>query len=275
MTNLQYADRNRFYVSLGLALITLAFLLPWLVLKEPLEVHTTLNEIAQLNDISQLTVKIRQIMAISLLAISCLASPFLIIPGIALVVIGVIRWEKMESIEEREKIAKSVETITDIEEKKKTKVITIESQMLITLRQALNELVAKDPSLTLEKEFNSGDYIFDYIIRSSDNLKPHILIKTKFSNGAWVKYEKILELFYMISPRSYKKYKKQVKANVRTVGFMFLPDIHKISSNNRLISLFRFIFPAAEVKIETKSSIAGLTCNELASLFYNIQSPKQ
>ncbi|GEM_PF-1499902 len=60
MTKFEYSDFYKFIASAGIALITLAALVPWLFLREPFDLFKTVDEISKLTPLAQSIIATRQ-----------------------------------------------------------------------------------------------------------------------------------------------------------------------------------------------------------------------
>jgi hypothetical protein len=94
----EFGDLYKFFVSLGVVLVTLAVITPWLFLKEPFDLFKTQNEISTLTSVAKETVGKRQELALSIINFL----PAFSITGISLGFLmggfGLNRWHKNQQI---------------------------------------------------------------------------------------------------------------------------------------------------------------------------------
>ena len=95
MEKLNYNDFNKFLVSLGVILIGLALLIPWLFLKESYNIPSK-SEIDSLTEISKNIFEVKQGYLLIFSNLIPWISVFLIIAGIFLAVSGLTRWYKKQ-----------------------------------------------------------------------------------------------------------------------------------------------------------------------------------
>jgi hypothetical protein len=105
MEKIEYSDLNKFLVSIGVTLIIVAFLLPWLYLREPFDLTLTQDQISKLTQDAQAIITIRQSFILKTISYVRFASLGLFIAGLISVVIGLWRWiKKQQDLDERERI---------------------------------------------------------------------------------------------------------------------------------------------------------------------------
>jgi len=93
-----YSDLYKFVASIGTILLSLAIILPWLVLKEAFYADISATDISQLTPIAQKLIAERQNTALLLVSSVRWLSAFIAFVGIILLVIGVRFWSKKQSI---------------------------------------------------------------------------------------------------------------------------------------------------------------------------------
>lgn len=95
----QYGDINRFLSSIGLVLVALGFLLPYLYMKENFDLLIKKEELNALTDTARIIITYRQEYAHNLVIWIPYVSPGSILAGIALFIIGLINWHKRQKSE--------------------------------------------------------------------------------------------------------------------------------------------------------------------------------
>lgn len=116
MDKLEYADIYRFLVSLGVILIALGLLVPWLFLRESFDLGMTRAEIAQLTPAAQTVIAYRQSMILWIITHLYLLFLVPAVPGLALVIRGLQLWSaKKQIIEDQGGELRNVKTRLEIE----------------------------------------------------------------------------------------------------------------------------------------------------------------
>lgn len=120
MEKLNYNDFNKFLVSLGVILIGLALLIPWLFLKESYNIPTKI-EIDSLTDISKNIIDVKQGYLLIFSDLIPWVSVIFVIAGIFLVVSGLTRWYKKQLILDKKdnldilKLEKEIQLMSPVE----------------------------------------------------------------------------------------------------------------------------------------------------------------
>jgi hypothetical protein len=100
MTKIEYTDRHRFMASMGLALIALAGIIPWLYLREPFDLLIETTKLSQLSPIAQEIISFR----LKLVYYFSYSLPILLICvlviGIILLWIGLDGWRKKQNVQD-------------------------------------------------------------------------------------------------------------------------------------------------------------------------------
>lgn len=92
MTKFEYSDFYKFIASAGIALITLAALIPWLFLREPFDLFQTVDKISQLTPLAQQIILARQTTIQWILDIIPLFSAISFIFGCLGLIMGGVMW---------------------------------------------------------------------------------------------------------------------------------------------------------------------------------------
>lgn len=120
MEKLNYNDFNKFLVSLGVILIGLALLIPWLFLKESYNIPTKI-EIDSLTDISKNIIEVKQGYLLIFSNLIPWISVFFITAGVFLAISGLTRWYKKQLILDKKdnldilKLEKEIQLMSPVE----------------------------------------------------------------------------------------------------------------------------------------------------------------
>ncbi len=98
MNKLEYSDIYKFVTSLGVVLITFAFLLPRLILREPFDTHIPTSEIEGLTEIAQRLIEYRQFTGLWLIRNIIPISLSIALFGVIVFCIGLRLWYKKQKI---------------------------------------------------------------------------------------------------------------------------------------------------------------------------------
>lgn len=118
MTKIEYSDFYKFLASLGVVLISLALLLPWLFLREPFDTSISQSDLTNLTSTAQAIVNTRQTTALWFLQNVTWVSVALSIAGVVFLSVGVFLWAKKQRVVdekehlETEKLKREIENMT-------------------------------------------------------------------------------------------------------------------------------------------------------------------
>ena len=101
MTKIEYSDRHRFMASMGLALIALAGIIPWLYLKEPFDLLVEQSKLDQLTALAREIISFRQAFIYYFSFSLPIIALLLLILGITFLSIGLARWQKKQDTEDQ------------------------------------------------------------------------------------------------------------------------------------------------------------------------------
>lgn len=90
----EFSDLYKFIVSLGVILVTLAILGPWLFLREPFDLQVKANELQELTETARQTIVRRQEIVLIATRLWPWLSPFSAILGLALIFTGIRSWHR-------------------------------------------------------------------------------------------------------------------------------------------------------------------------------------
>lgn len=120
MEKLNYNDFNKFLVSLGVILIGLSLLIPWLFLKESYNLPTKI-EINALTEIAKNLIETKQIYLVKLTTLIPWICITFIFSGMFLVIFGLVRWYRKQLLIDKKdnldiiKLEKEIQIMTPIE----------------------------------------------------------------------------------------------------------------------------------------------------------------
>lgn len=101
MAQFEYSDFYKFAVSLGIALILAAILLPWLFFREPFDLMVETNQLALLTPLARETILRRQVVVLFVLPLIPWISAILLTAGISLSVLGLSKWRGRQELRDR------------------------------------------------------------------------------------------------------------------------------------------------------------------------------
>lgn len=112
MTKIEYSDFYKFLSSLGLVLISLALILPWLFLREPFDISISVSDLANLTPIAQSIINVRQETALWFLQNIKWISILLSVAGIAFLSTGITLWvRKQQKLDHRDDVESAIKEI--------------------------------------------------------------------------------------------------------------------------------------------------------------------
>lgn len=137
MQKVEYSDLNKFLVSIGVALIAISILIPWLFFREPFDLLIKADELEKLTDLGKEVINGRQEILKKLLCLIPWISLLLFLLGLSILIYGLIRWfKKQQLLDERDdltnrKLKKELEKLTDEEvvDKAETEYQSTESEI--------------------------------------------------------------------------------------------------------------------------------------------------
>jgi hypothetical protein len=135
MDQLDYGDYHKFKVSLGVACIIAAFLVPWVFLRESFDLLVEPGQLAKLNESTRALIEYRQYIVQELIRLVPYLSAALLIIGMVLVIRGLQQWKSVQQWSDEEqrlkvqKLEKEIKQMTpvEIQEKAETEVAESES----------------------------------------------------------------------------------------------------------------------------------------------------
>lgn len=101
MTKLEYSDRQKFLSSIGIALIAISVLLPWIFLRESFDLMISNENLNHLTPTSQEILKLRLSRIQEYLEYLPYVSSGLMILGLILLTYGLIAWSKIQSVKDQ------------------------------------------------------------------------------------------------------------------------------------------------------------------------------
>ena len=98
MKNIDFSDIHKFIVSIGLALIFFAILVPWLFFREKFDLLLNKDDLNKLTDVAQNLINYRQETLLTTVKILPYLSAGLFLIGVVLVACGLIKWNKKQKV---------------------------------------------------------------------------------------------------------------------------------------------------------------------------------
>lgn len=141
MTKLEYGDYYRFLVSVGIALIVVALLFPWLVLSEPFDLLVTSAQLRELTPDARELILRRQSSTSLLVGVIPWVSGVLAVAGILFVVVGLRHWRRRQGTADEEqdlraeKLRKELQAMSadEVEQRTEHEVASREADPLVEI----------------------------------------------------------------------------------------------------------------------------------------------
>lgn len=143
---IEYGDLYKFLVSVGVALVSLAILTPWLFFREQFDLLLTQEELDKLTPLGKVIIEYRQNLVFVFIQVIPYLSAFLAIFGLGLMIAGIRLWwiRSQKSLDEQQQIS------TEILRQQLRKA-TQEEVAAKSIEEATEEL-AQQPSLIQEQQ---------------------------------------------------------------------------------------------------------------------------
>lgn len=264
MSQFEYNDLNKFYVSVGIFLIGITFLLPWLFLKENFDLLVKVEELNQMTSSARTIIESRQ----SLIGTYSLVIPVIsvvsFITGTFMVFKGIRGWRKLQlileerealtnkklaleivnlSVEEKlEKISKDIEDAQANEfyeeappPKKENMIL---AEQFIRVEKMFGDLIRKavDNRFKVYQDFRIEEREYDLLLKSPLLLEKDIVFEVKFSTarvGGQYFYQSLNEL-----KNKLESYRRKVKSNTDGRLVFIMPSKALIQKSLQLESLY-------------------------------------
>ncbi|MBE0670371.1 MAG: hypothetical protein IH588_07270 [Anaerolineales bacterium] len=243
---IQYSGPKRFLTSIGIILVILSFVLPWLMINQALAFDVKTADYDQLSQLSQYSVIARQSISLVLILSSCCLSPILIFFGISFSTISYWAWFFFGDTEKERKPSKSEKTIekslnlsasTESQQvnasfeivtplnsvatpKETNKTIKVDANTFLI--QKTKEILSNSDTLKSQYSVESDDW-FDVLLRSQSE-NPDILIKSShiYSKDLWN-----IVRFYQSLIKEWADYNNNRGA--KAVGIIVYPKLSLLS----------------------------------------------
>lgn len=283
----EYADLYRFSVSAGLVLLTLSFLAPWLLLREPLDVLYPVSDQELLTEMSQKLLEKKQNSLTLAFTIVPLFSGALILLGTSLIAYGILGWFRLQQIrDKKESIGLAREehelasmTTTEKSEKMQAEVAeefsgggsqtdqTSFMQTYYNLEGKVAERLRRIKGSTHKvlRDRRAGDSFIDILLEPNKkndaiSLERHYIIEVKVKRGE-VKYLDLKSSYLQLQAAALSyKYSTQVLPNLKLVFI-----VQNYGDNKERIAKILDTFKM-EFKTYRKFSIAFMSDEELETL---------
>ena len=235
MSQFEYNDLNKFFVSIGVFLVGLTFLLPWLFLKESFDLTITVEELNKLTPSARSIIKNRQSIIGTFSYVIPLVSIASFVIGAFLIFKGIKGWRKLQAIlEEREsltnkklsleivkltegeklaKVSKDIEVSQEANSKAITEVDNLSlAQQYLQIERIFGDLVKKavaDKFKTFQ-DFRIEDNEFDLLLKAPLLLDKDVIVEVKYSTtrvGGHYFHQSLQKL-----KKSLEYYRQKIKA---------------------------------------------------------------
>lgn len=248
MSQFEYNDLNKFFVSVGVFLIGLTFLLPWLFLKENFDLMVKVEELNKLTTSAKIIIENRQsligtysIVIPIISIISFLIGAFLIFKGIkgwrklqiileereeltnkklTLEIVKLSEEEKLEKVSKDIEVAQATSPITDLKPNKEENLSL--AQQYLKVERIFGELVRKaiDDKFKVFQDFRIEENEFDLLLKSPLLSDKDIVFEIKYSNSRVGGQYFHQSLQHLKKSLDYYRQKMKSKADGRLVFIM-------------------------------------------------------
>ncbi len=279
MTKLEYSDFYKFLASLGIVLISLATVLPWLFLRESFDALVSIDDLSNLTSSAQTLIAIRQNTAVWFIRnIAWISSTVAVVGGLFLA-IGLILWaRKQRELDTRETLEKKkleleIEAMTPAEIARKfieeaqedTGVVEADlapeplmpSSNLVTRYFRLESLIARKLSdcsrryafVFTHQRIQNSEY--DIILRSKDAYAADVLIEVKLTRRRPTR-----QWLYRITDQfaaAVKLYKEET--NRKAVGIILVISLGDVIDQALVDELRQFVIEQSRGEVITASFV--------------------
>lgn len=263
---LQFTDAKRFIISMGIALICLSVILPWLVLSQPMLLDVTNTELGDYTLLGQYNVHIRQFMSLGLSGLACCFSPVLFFSGLFITVSSLFFWITKGDTTEEERYALERDRLELKEFKKKglEETLAREQQLRDLVREMLVRCLDAD-NVTIENNVLFDDLWYDFQVLTKNLEVTHTLVKVKFARDS--KNSALFKMYFNSLIRGWKIFKKHNSVKAKALGII----IHNIPPNTARKDLglletgIKFLTDDIKVIQLTEYDITRMSGHELIS----------
>lgn len=260
MAQFEYNDLNKFYVSVGVFLIGLTFIIPWLFLREHFDLYIKASELYEYTEEAQNIILQRQSLIKIISFIIPIVSSIALIAGFYLSFIGIKGWRNIQNlIEERErmmnkklsleitgmtreekmeKVNKDIRTIEKESEFKKAKkeepgdFLASFKKNYLTYNAKFQELITHHLSdeFQIYRDFRIENFEYDMVLKSPLLMDLDYIFEVKY-------YESLISQTYLRSELSQlndslKNYREKVKQNTKA-RLIFLCTSKALSARSK------------------------------------------
>jgi len=199
---IEYGDFYKFIVSIGIALMIAAVLLPWLFLREPFDLLLDSNQLARLTPSAQAIIIERQHFLARIIHLVPWFSGVLLVAGVSLATVGLSKWHRRQILRDRseelgvkkqelELTAMSPDEVNakleaDAEQEQQPQLppqelVSSTNRILnveIALRERLIACLGNSHSVLSNQRLGSAQ--FDLILSSRSSGQPDVIIEIKY-----------------------------------------------------------------------------------------------
>jgi hypothetical protein len=170
MSQFEYNDLNKFFVSVGVFLIGLTFLLPWLFLKENFDLLVKVEDLNKLTSSAKSIIEHRQSLIGTYSIVIPIVSIVSFLIGGFLIFKGIRGWRKLQIIlEEREELTNkklSLE-IVKLSEEEKLEKVSKDIQIAQTTSSPTDTKKTKEANLSLAQQYLKVEKTFGNLVRKA------------------------------------------------------------------------------------------------------------
>jgi hypothetical protein len=291
---IEYGDFYKFVVSLGIALVLAAILVPWLFLREPFDLMVEASRLGQLTPTAQHILSLRQTYLLRLLPIVPWFSFSVLVMGVVTVVAGLTKWRKRQVLRDTseelgvQKQEQELRNMTPEEENEKVEaeiqpavnadavqlVQDVSALKLRAVESAFYDKVGKcfDSSYRLLVNQILGTAEYDAILQPLRSTDPDVVIEIKYIRRgfkyAWLRESAMrLALAKELYDARLERQSVALLIVIFSVDEVFQqPDI----LNAREKTLFDLSQRGAHLRIEyvNEKEMSDMSCEDLTHLIF-------
>lgn len=168
MSQFEYNDLNKFFVSVGVFLIGLTFLLPWLFLKENFDLLVKVDDLNNLTSSAKAIIEQRQSLIGTYSIIIPIVSIISFVIGSFLIYKGIKGWRKLQTIlEEREELTNKKLSLEIVKLSEVEKLEKVSKDIVLSQEIDSNTKVNKEVNLSLAQQYLRVEKTFGNLIRQA------------------------------------------------------------------------------------------------------------
>ena len=294
MPQIEYSDFYKLTVSVGIALIIVAVLLPWLFLREPFDLLLDSGQLARLTPSAQIIIADRQHLVERIFRLIPWITGSTFLAGISLAVIGLYQWRRRQVVRDQseelgvaklrlELTAMSPQQVTakleaDIEQERGTAQPRTElvastkhfRQIEQELRERMLGCFSNSYRLRANQRLGSAEY--DVVLESKDIGQPDVVIEIKYIRHGfqygWMR-ESVSRLILANDLYGERLKRKSVPLLlIITAKSVEMSDSDFAQMRQRLPELSVYSETGCRVERLRESEIPSISCEDLRHLIF-------